>query len=604
MVLFLGEIMGKIKGYYRKIKNLIKSALKEENKVVIRWVYGYVKPNLLFIIIYTLFGLSGTVVSLISSLVSKDLVDVITTHRTGELLTTFLAMIGITLLSSFMGQLSSYLSVKVSLKLENRIKTDVYEKIMTSQWEELANYQSGDLQMRWNSDSSSVASGLLNLFPNFVVYLFRFVAALYMVIIYDPSFAIFALISIPISIFTSRESMRRMQKSNMSTMEVNTRLYSFNYESFANLQTVKAFDMLETYIKKLNMLQHEYLQVRLKFQKIQIKNSIILLLVSMLVMYSAQGWGIYKVWSGAITYGTMTMFLSLSTTLTSTVDSLIGLFPSSIGFFTATKRLMAVTEMPKEEYSNKEEVKQFYEVHKEDGVGLCIRDVTYGYRGADDIFIKADVDAHPHEVIAFVGPSGEGKTTMLRFLLALVKAREGKGYICAGKSVPEDGNCLELNAAVRQLVAYVPQGNTMFSGTIADNMRNVKEDATDEEIIDALKMACAWKFVEKLPDGINSEIKERGGGFSEGQSQRLSIARALLRKSPILLLDEATSALDIWTEKEVIKNIMADDYPRTCIVTTHRPTILNQCSRVYAIREKECVTLGKNDIKQLIEEYI
>jgi ABC-type bacteriocin/lantibiotic exporter with double-glycine peptidase domain len=143
----------------------------------------------------------------------------------------------------------------------------------------------------------------------------------------------------------------------------------------------------------------------------------------------------------------------------------------------------------------------------------------------------------------------------------------------------------------------------MFSGTIAENMRNVKPDATDEEIVEVLKLACAWDFVEKLPDGINSKVGERGGGFSEGQSQRLSIARALLRKSPILLLDEATSALDVAIERRVLRNIMHDDYPRTCIVTTHRPTVLHLCSRVYAIRSRQCVELDDAEIENMMREF-
>ena len=200
--------------------------------------------------------------------------------------------------------------------------------------------------------------------------------------------------------------------------------------------------------------------------------------------------------------------------------------------------------------------------------------------------------------MALVGPSGEGKTTMVRLLLGLINAKKGKAVVRGAFGV----EC-KISANTRRFFAYVPQGNTIFSGTIGDNMRMVKENATDDEIVEALKAACAWDFVKQLPEGLESKVGERGGGFSEGQAQRLSIARALLRRSPILLLDEATSALDVYTEREVLRNIMDMGYARTCIVTTHRPSVLSMCNRVYKIDRGSVAEIDCMEVERLIKDF-
>lgn len=597
---FFGDSMG------RKLKHVvqrIKEGRLKEMKAELLWIWGYGKPHIFLIIIYTLFGLSGTVVSLISSLVSRDLVDIITGHKTGELIFTFVSMFVITIISTLIGQISSYVSTKISMRIENRIKSEVFDEIMSSDWEHLMKYNSGDIIVRWSGDVGVVSTGILTLFPNAVVCVFQFASALYMVCKYDASFAIFAIAGIPLSLLISKESMRRMRKNNMSTLAITSKITGFNQEAFGNVQILKAFDMLPFYSKRLKELQKEYTEVRLKYQKMAIINAIFLTILSMLVSCSAQAWGIYKVWSNQITYGTMTMFIALSGTLTGTVNNMISLFPSSIQITNAAKRLMDITGMPKEDFSKREEVAEFYQKHKAEGIGMHIRNVTYAYQGGESIFENANFDAFPRDVVALVGPSGEGKTTMMRYLLAIITSKEGESFITAGRNPIESGERIEISASARQLFSYVPQGNTMLTGTIAENMRKIKEEATDEEIVEALKMACAWKFVEKLPEGINTEIKERGGSFSEGQSQRLSIARALLKKSPILLLDEATSALDIETEREVIKNIMKDSQARTCIVATHRPSVLTACDRVYSIKNKECRVLTKEEVDHLINDF-
>lgn len=588
--------LGKLLGYIREGK--LKEMWKQTG-----WILQYARRYWKAMVIYTLLGLTGTAVSLISSLISKDLVDIITGHQTGKLLGTFAAMIGFSIGNILIAQASAYASTRISMKVDAEIKNDIFAKMMVTDWESLMAYHTGDLVTRWSADASNISSGILNWIPNLIIYTVRFISAFAIVVYYDPTFAIFALLGIPFSALLSRPLLKRMKKNNERSAAMNAKLYGFNQEAFSNIQTIKAFDLISYYVDRLKKLQSEYITMRLDFQKMSMVTSILMSLIGFVVSYSCYGWGIYRVWSGVISYGTMTMFLSLSGTLTSAVNSLVGLVPTAISLTISAGRLMDIVQMPQEDFTADREVERFEKKYQNVGIGLKLQDISYSYVSGTQVFCHAALEAWPSEIVALVGPSGEGKTTMLRLLLALLVPKEGDAFVCAEGTQGEKMEKLPLSPSARKLFSYVPQGNTMFSGTIAENMRNVKQNATDEEIIEALKLACAWEFVEKLPLGIYSEVKERGGGFSEGQAQRLSIARALLRKAPILLLDEATSALDVTTERRVLRNIMADTRRRTCIVTTHRPTVLNICSRVYGIRNKRCEVLTKEEIDVLVKDF-
>ncbi len=559
------------------------------------WIYQYARHYWMTMVFYTLLGMVGTVVALLTSLVSKDLVDIITGHQTGEIVKTFTIMIGLNVGTTFLNQISEYASTYLSLKVDSEIKADIFSKILVTDWESLTTYHTGDLLTRWGSDASAISNGILNFIPNAIIYVFRFISAFAMVIYYDASFAIFAFLGMPVSLLLSKTLLNRMVNNNKRSAAMGAKMSGFNQEAFSNIQTIKAFDLIRLYVARLKQLQKEYITMKLDFQKMSMGTSLLLSTVALLVSYASYGWGIYRVFSNAISYGTMTMFLSLSGTLTGTLHNLTSLVPTTIGLTTSAGRLMDIIEMPREDYSHDEEVEEFLKSHQNEGISLHIRDLEYAYKNGTQVFLGASIDAHPHEVVALVGPSGEGKTTMIRLMLSLMRSQNGSATLSGLHT-----DTIPLTPSTRKLFSYVPQGNTMFSGTIAENMRNVKPDATDEEIINALKLSCAWDFINKLPDGIHSKIKERGGGFSEGQAQRLSIARALLRRSPILLLDEATSALDVATEREVLKNIMSDEYPRTCIVTTHRPSVLNICERVYAIRDKKCIILSEKEINEMV----
>lgn len=577
----------------------IKEGLLKEILSNTLWMYSYVKRYWLAIIIYTLIGMSGVITGVITSYISKDLVDIITGHQTGEVILTFCMMIGFGIANSFISQISSYVSNWINISVDNEIKAEIYDKILITDWESLTTYHTGDLLTRWGSDASNISGGVLSWLPNTFIYLFKFISALAIVVVSDPTFAIFALLGVPVSAFMSRTLMSRMINNNKRSAALNAKTSGFNQEAFSNIQTVKAFDLVKLYGQRLREIQKEYLDMKMEFNRMSMFTSFILSIVGLLVSYSCYGWGIYRVWSGVISYGTMTLFLSMAGQLTGAMNSLISLVPSAISMSTSITRLRDILEMPKEDYSDDAIVSKLADSSIDCGINIEINDMSYTYKTGTNVFSHAFIEAHPHEIIALVGPSGKGKTTMLRILLSLLTTSEGQCIVYGS----DKSKAVHLSPSTRKLFSYVPQGNTMFSGTIAYNMRTVKPDATDEEIIDVLKKACAWEFVRDLPEQINTEIKERGGGFSEGQSQRLSIARALLRKSPILLLDEATSALDVATERQILKNLMQDDYPRTCIVTTHRPTVLNICDRVYGIKDKQCSILTDEEIARMIDEF-
>lgn len=579
-----------------KLKSKFKKDKLQEMLNIFIWIFKYGKKHLLAIVLYTAIGFSGVIVGLLSSLNSKDLVDIVTGHDTGAVLRTFIIIVGLQLLSLAISQISGMVSSIVTGKVTNAIKSDTFDQIMNTEWETISAFHSGDLNARWNGDSVTVASGILSIVPNLLQIIFRLISSIILVSSYDPSFVIFAIVGAPITIIATRRNIKRMSKNGMASLGIMTKMSSFTTEAFSNFQMVKSFNLENLYSRKVNEIQSEQLKITIRQQRIAMLNAVIMSLVTSLVTYSTYGFGIYKVWSGAITYGTMTMFISLSAQLSSSLQSLLGIVPTSIGIMNSARRLMAISELPKEDLSHIDEVLSFADTNREYGLGLKINNIDYSYMNGNEVFKNVDFEANPHEIVALVGPSGQGKTTMLRLLLSLVHASEGNSLLTSGNGT----DSMPLTASCRQLFSYVPQGNTMFSGTIAENLRFVKEDATDDEIIDTLKMACAWEFVEKLPDGINTVIKERGLGFSEGQAQRLSIARALIKKSPILLLDEATSALDVYTEKELLNNILNDDYPRTTIVTAHRLTVLRACNRVYKIHDKTCTLMNESEVQELM----
>lgn len=583
-----------IKKVIRKIKEGMLQEMYEETK----WMYTYAKKYKFQIVFYIFLGVLTTVMGLASSVGSKYLIDAVTGQDSGNIALIALFIVAMGLFSIGINAITTMISARINIKVNNEIQAEVFDKILVADWISMKEFHSGDLLNRLNGDVNTVASSILSWIPSLITRSAQFFGILAIILYYDPTMAVIALGSAPVMLIVSKTLMKKMRDYNKRMRQVSSDVMSFNEESFQNIQSIKAFDLVGLFSKRLRDVQQNYKDVFLDYNKFSVYTSSFMSVVGMFVAYACFGWGVYRLWTGHITFGTMTLFVQLSGQLSSSFKSIVSLVPSAISATTSAGRIMEFFKIKDESELEDDKAKLIQNNTQGKGLSIVLDDVEFSYNENKTVFKHADVVANPGEIVALVGPSGEGKTTMIRLLLGLINTKSGNASI---RDI--NGVSCKISSATRRFFAYVPQGNTIFSGTIAENMRMVKQDATDAEIVEALKAACAYDFVNKLPDGINSKVGERGSGFSEGQAQRLSIARALLRKSPILLLDEATSALDVFTERQVLRNIMNMGYARTCIVTTHRPSVLTMCDKVYKIDSGVVCDIDEKEVNMLIRDF-
>lgn len=561
-----------------------------------KWILSYSNRYKKTIAFYLFLGIFSTVFSLISSIASKQLIDIVTGHRKDQMLIMAIVMVSMALFSLIFSSVISRVSLKLTISIQNDIQADIFQKIQEASWLSISEYHSGDILNRFATDVGTVASNAITWLPSLVISLFNFIATFAVIMYYDVTMALISLASAPILLFVSQYLMGRMREYSKKVKEMNSQVMAFEQETFSNMNTIKAFGITARYANELKKWQSKYREFNLEYNMFSIKTNIALSLLGMVIQYASFGWGVYRLWSGHITYGEMTLFLSQGGKLSSAFNSLVGYIPHMLNSSVSAGRVLELVKLPREIH-HEQESNQLRE-KMDQGFTVVLKDVFFRYVEDKTVLKESDFVAKPNEIVAIVGPSGEGKTTMLRLFLGLILPEKGSASLRDSK-----GNEVPMNADTRQFFSYVPQGNTIFSGTIADNLRLIKQDATDEEIIEALKIACAWDFVEKLPLGINSPVGEKGRGLSEGQSQRIAIARAVLRDAPIMLLDEATSALDVETERKVLRSIILKKPNKTCIVATHRPSVLTMCQRVYRVMDTKLTTLDNEEAARMSMDF-
>ena len=560
-----------------------------------KWVFSYSKKYTWAIVISTIIGLLVSTMGIISSIAGKYLLDVVINGEKGHIAILLVLMGSSAVLSIILGNWIGRFNLKLNIKINQDIQSDLFEKIMDADWIALSQYSSGDLVNHFNYDVSTISNNTISWIPMMIIAIYNFVATFLVMLHYDILMAVMAIAGAPFTLFISAIALKKRKAYGMRLREMSSSRMSFEVEAFYNYDTIKSFGITKKYSKKLGEWQEKSRNLMLDYNLFDIKMNYMKAAANALVQGGAFCYCLWRIWTRNMTFGTMQLFLTQRNKLTSAFSNVTGVLPTFINTSIAVSRIRKLMELPREVHLIKS--RELDETAKA-GFEVLMQDVRFSYVEGKDIVSKSSFTANPGEIVALIGPSGEGKTTMIRLILGLICPKEGRVLLRA-----MDGKEVDMNADTRHLFSYVPQGNTIFSGTIADNLRLINEKATDEEIRKALESACAWEFVSEMPKGIYSEIGEKGKGLSEGQAQRIAIARAILCGAPILLLDEATSALDVATERKLLRNIMKQHPNKTCIVTTHRPSVLNMCQRVYRVMDTQVTELDEEDSSRMAMDF-
>ena len=521
------------------------------------------------ILLSCLTGIIGGAVSLVFIYASKVVIDIATGAAIGRLTNAAILTIALLIAQLLCGAVDTWLSARMQVETGNALRHRLFSRLLQSRWNELERFHTGDIVNRVEQDTASIVELLTSTIPAFIVTIVQLIAAFVFFCFLDPSLPWVVVGILPIFLLGSRFYMKRMRRYTREIRQSDSRIQSVIQESLQHRTVIKTLEQSDRHIGKLDDLQ-DVLRSQI-FGRTRFSLS-----ARMLVAFAFSGgyltaflWGAVRLSTGSITFGTMTAFLQLVGKVQRPALDLSRLLPSFINALTAVERLIELEELPAETSGASQLFLQTPH--------LQLKDVTFSYSTGDrPILNHFSCNFPAGSCTAVLGETGAGKTTLIRLLLALADPQEGSITLSPANITQSSLSTLEVSPQTRSNFVYVPQGNTLFSGTIRDNLLMGNPHATEAEMLQALRTACA-DFVLSLPDGIDANLNEQGGGLSEGQAQRIAIARTLLRPGHILLLDEATSALDPETERQLIKNLRRDCTGKTFIFITHHPAVAEAC---------------------------
>lgn len=532
---------------------------------LLAWIWRASQGARIQALMSALIGIVSVVCSLCFVFLSKEIIDIATGVRSGDLMHYGIGMGVLVLAEILLHALNSWIVNTLGVKTQNRLRARLYKQLMQSEWQGKDRH-SGDVLNRLVQDLNTIASVVTSTIPFVIITAVQFIASFCFLYTMDHTLAIVLVLILPFFALLSRFYVRRMRSMTKAVRESDSRIHAVMQESLQHRTVVKALDQTEKMGTKLHRLQERLQGEVIARTRFSVLSRSLVSMGFSLGYLTAFLWGVFRIQGGVITFGVMTAFLQLVGRIQRPLSDFARLIPTLVGALTSAERLMELEEQPLEEAGDP--------IVLQSVAGVRLEDVHFVYSdGNEKVLQGLSADFPPGSMTAILGETGAGKTTLIRLILALVRPTQGRVVLYDGKRE------VEASSLTRANLVYVPQGNTLFSATIRDNLLLGNPNATDVDLWRVLHIACA-DFVEQLPDGLDTLCSERGGGLSEGQAQRIAIARSLLRDGSILLLDEATSALDPDTEQRLLQRISSELKGKTLIFITHRPSVLEYCSRV------------------------